>query len=120
MTKPFHIDAFHHGETIEFTIEGKRRNGANLEDPDNTTITFYVSASEGGDPVLTFTSSDAEVTQPDSGVALWLVSVPNSAYSPTLKEGVTYHYNLISEEGTDAPILQRWGTLKLKPAINWT
>jgi hypothetical protein len=112
------IKTFYYGETLQFTIAAKNRDGGVIDNPASQTLTFWIGLTPDGDPVLTFNSAP-EVSLADAGSGVWLVSVSFADYSATLKEGRIYYYNLTTTFGTDDPILQLEGELILQKAINW-
>jgi len=112
------ITEFSHGETLTFTIAAKDRDGSVITTPGSQTLTLWIGNSSRGAAALEFDSSP-EVTLSDATDGIWLVSVPYSAYSPTLSEGRSYYYNLTTKLGSDDPILQKSGRLYFKPALNW-
>ncbi|WP_320176609.1 hypothetical protein [Roseovarius pacificus] len=119
MTQTLDIDEFKHGETIEFTVAAKNRDGSVINTPGSQILTFWIGTSPGGNFSVMFKDSP-EVVLSDAGNGIWLVSIPVSAYGPYLVEGRSYYYDITTQLGSDDPILQKKGRLYLGPAINWT
>lgn len=113
------LTEFYHGETIEFTVAAKDRDGSVITTPGSQTLTFWIGNTQGGAALLEFSASP-EVVLSDAGTGVWLVSIPFSAYSDDLNESSVLYYNITTKLGSDDPIMQKSGRLLLKPAIDWT
>jgi hypothetical protein len=112
------ITEFSYGETLTFTIAAKDRDGSVITTPGSQTLTLWIGNTLGGAAALEFNSSP-EVVLSDAGTGTWLVSVPYASYSSTLSEGRVYYYNLTTKLGSDDPILQKSGKIRLQAALDW-
>ena len=110
------ITEFHHGETLQFTIAAKNRDGSVIDTPASQTLTLWIGNSIGGDVLLEFNTSP-EVVLSDAGAGVWLVSVPYASYFADLIEARTYYYNITTKLGSDDPILQKEGRIRLNYSI---
>ncbi len=100
---------FTFGETIEFTISCRSRDGSVIDNPSSQVVRLYVSVTPGAPAVL---EKAGELLDPVHGV--WRFLVVAGDYVGVLSEGAAFSYQVASQLPAADPILQAHGQLRLK------
>lgn len=95
------ILTFVEGESLQFTLAAKDRDGTVLDSAASAGIEFSLAAKrdDAGSPDLTFTLTDSEVTLQDASTAVFAFDIPAASYS-ALTPGKTYYYDIYTTVGT--------------------
>lgn len=115
MAKQQDITAFHKGETVVIDLAAKGRDGLTLPSAASYTARITFASTAGGVPVLEFAALP-QVGLIDAAGAAWQF-VLTAADLSALNEGVTYFYNLWTDNGSGDVLLQAYGEFKLNTSI---
>lgn len=115
MAANFDIVDFHKGEGLRFTAALKNRDGAVIDSPATQTVTLRIGATESGGSVVEF-SAAPEVTLTEEATGVWTFLIPPESLS-AVPENKVFRYNIWSQLGFAAPVLQIKGAIRLKASI---
>lgn len=104
----------HKDEEIVVDILLQDKSGTPVANPASLVVSVVISDSAGGD-ALNATRYDATIQ--DAAAARFRRVLSPSDLSG-LTEGLSYHYNIWSKEGTAAPVLRAKGKISLQPSIS--
>ena len=112
------IEGFALGETASFTLLGRERDGSVLSTPGSQTITFTLSDSPGGAPVIEESTDGANVVLEDVANAEFVITItPTVQTSASIAAGRTYYYNVWSNDGAGVVLRQLHGTMVFDESI---